>query len=116
MVNEQNPEQLSPKTGLTDGLVGKAFVEARVLGYILLLLIGLTLSAFILQYSQSQYAIALENYRRNAQAEASDTADSIQNIFNHIYQNIRTISYLPSIRGIERHGKNLDAEDRKSVV
>jgi methyl-accepting chemotaxis protein len=35
--------------------------------------------------------------------------------FNQIYQSLRTISYLPSVRKISRHGENLDADGLQSI-
>ena len=41
--------------------------------------------------------------------------DKLEMSFKQIYQNIRTISFLPSVRKIDRHGKNLDAEGQASI-
>lgn len=54
-------------------------------------------------------------YISHAHNEALQTAARTEQVFTQIYQNIRTISFLPSVRTINRHGTNLNEDGRQSI-
>ncbi len=59
--------------------------------------------------------VALKAYVANAHEEAELAAKSIATSFDQIYQNLRTISLLASVRRIDRHADLLPAEGRQAV-
>lgn len=60
-------------------------------------------------------ADALAAYRVAAHAEAQLAARSVASGFDQIYQRLRTISLLASVRNIDRHGRTLSAEGRHTI-
>ena len=60
-------------------------------------------------------AEALDSYRARAHAESQIAADAIGNALDQIYQNLRTISLLASVRKIDRHGEALTEDGRQSI-
>lgn len=84
-------------------------------GYAAALLLGVLLSVFVTLKSEKDEAVALEKYRAASQVEAQATAKKVQDAFTQIYQNIRTIGALPSVRKIDRHGKNIDDDAHQSI-
>ncbi len=65
--------------------------------------------------SQKDQADALAAYRTKAHHESEIVARSVAGSYDQIYQNLRTISLLASVRRIDRHGKNLSADGRQSI-
>lgn len=84
-------------------------------GYIGIALIGVLLISFIATKSQTEYEAKLHAYQTQANAEAEFAAAQIGNTFNYIYQGIRTISHLPSIRQLNDNGTNLSPDARESI-
>ena len=69
----------------------------------------------LIEKSDHEYRSSLESFRKTWEAEAEDAAAEAGNALTHIYQNIRTISLLPSVPDIDRHGTNIDADARLSI-
>ena len=86
------------------------------LGFMSIACISLVLTLFVHAQSENDYNTALQNYRKHASIEARDNANSISRSLNYIYQGMRTISLLPSVKSIDRHGKYLDTNARESIV
>jgi methyl-accepting chemotaxis protein len=73
-------------------------------------------AAFGVHWKADQDAArALADYRESAASDAEAQAARIDGYLQLIYQNIRTISFLPSVRKIDRHGENLNADSRESI-
>lgn len=71
-------------------------------------------------YSVSQKAkndleVAREVYCTTERQTTRNNIIKIENGFAQIYQNIRTIGFLPSVRAIERHGENLAPDAHQSI-
>lgn len=84
-------------------------------GYAFILAFGVVLSVGVYLKSQSDYDAALLHFKKNSTADAKIVQGQVEAAFKQIYQNIRTISFLPSVRKIDRHGKNLDADGQASI-
>ncbi len=80
-----------------------------ILGYSLVIAAGIAIACVVYFKSEKDYNTALERYENISEKEVSENALKITNAFNQLYQGIRTISFLPSIKSIDRYGKNLDA-------
>ena len=76
---------------------------------------GLAGIALIENKSRNEFEASLHIYRSEATEAAQRSAKSVELSLNQIYQNIRTISMLPSVVKIDRHGKGLDDDARMSI-
>jgi len=65
--------------------------------------------------SRSDYATALDHYRKESAADTRVAAKRVQDALMQVYQNIRTISLLPSVRTIDRHATNLSDNDKTTI-
>jgi hypothetical protein len=83
--------------------------------YIAISLIGIALSMAVVIKSRHDYAEALADYRTAAHAEAIGEARRFEGSFKQIYQTLRTIGLLPSLRGIDRYGKTLSDNDNRTI-
>ena len=60
--------------------------------------------------ADERYKTVLENYIETARASARSDLQKLDVVMTSIYENIRTLASLPSVRTIERHGQNLSDE------
>ncbi|MFO1064743.1 MAG: methyl-accepting chemotaxis protein [Pirellulales bacterium] len=65
--------------------------------------------------SVHDYEAALTAYREIRAENADHSTQKLAGSLSEIYQNIRTISFLPSVRSLDRHGKNLAEDARQSI-
>ena len=77
--------------------------------------IGLAVAGLAEQKFQQEYDASLSGYRAAAAQELQRESIAARNAFQHIYENLRTIAGLPSVRKIDRHGTNIDADARMSI-
>ena len=87
-----------------------------LVGLLVILAIGGSLARFVQRKSESDRVSALKRYRDESEKDAADQAIRVSQMFNQIYQGIRTISFLPSVRIIDRHGTNIDENAHESIV
>jgi hypothetical protein len=87
----------------------------RLVGYIILLLLGLLFAYLIHQKGARDYQTALELYKQISSANANSIALRTTNELRQIYQNIRTISLLPNIKDLDRHATNLETNTRSAI-
>ena len=86
-----------------------------ILGYILIAVLGLA-ALFAVQVKVSgDTEAAKSSYRKSTHESAVIAGQKVEAALGEIYRNIRTISFLPSIRSIDRHGTNLDENARASI-
>ncbi len=88
----------------------------KLLGYAAIAGFAALLYASVYIKSEKDYATALEHYQQNSQKEAEIASKNIEGSLAQIYQGIRTISLLPSVKTIDRYGKNLDANAHESIT
>ncbi|WP_370674528.1 methyl-accepting chemotaxis protein [Pleomorphomonas sp. PLEO] len=84
-------------------------------GYALILIGGLAFSVFLLQKERSDLAAAKTAYRATMQADAEPTQERIGEHFGEIYRNIRTISFLPSVRHMTPGGAAVSDDALASI-
>jgi signal transduction histidine kinase len=82
-------------------------------------IIWLTLATLVVVFS---YAVqqrwtenmiqARQHYIDISHKDTMRSVEHIENKFKSIYENLRTLSYLPGVRGIDRHGTNFTEEAR----
>ncbi len=85
------------------------------LAYVVVVIMGLSFAALVHQRAKKDAEIALEHYKKISNDDARLVAEKIENATQQIYQNIRTISLLPSIRKINERASNLDSDDHKTI-
>jgi signal transduction histidine kinase/CheY-like chemotaxis protein len=86
-----------------------------LLAYIFIIVTGVVFAVLVHQKAREDYDIALEHYKKTSYNEAKEVAKKIETAITHVYQNIRTISFLPSVRKIDRHATNLDSDAHKTI-
>ena len=62
------------------------------------------------EQAEEQYKTVRQNYIETARASARSDMQKLDVAMRSIYENIRTLASLPSVRTIERHGQNLSDE------
>lgn len=86
-----------------------------IAGYVIIILISITVASAINYKSRIDYASEVERYKYNAQREAEIEAERLTGTLKRIYENIRTISLLPSVRSINRDGKNINEDVQQAI-
>ena len=76
---------------------------------------GLALAGTMAIYWSSQYGLVRQHYLAASSDNARFVDDKVETAFAAIYQNIRTVSLLPSIRNIDREGTSLSEEARTTI-
>jgi diguanylate cyclase (GGDEF)-like protein len=85
------------------------------IGYSLIALTGVFLAVGVRIDSDGDYVAARAHYIESAHARSSDVARRVQGSIRSIYENIRTLTLLPSVRNIDRHGDNLGSDGRETI-
>lgn len=78
--------------------------------------VGAGLATAVQWKSEADTTAAIERYKHASSAETARSASEIQQSLNQIFQGIRTISLLPSVKTIDRYGKNIDGNARESII
>jgi methyl-accepting chemotaxis protein len=71
--------------------------------------------AGILQFSNAQYSKAVAETRRTERDQTQVYRADLDNALAQIYQNIRTLSFLPDVKGMDRHATNLSASSKETI-
>lgn len=79
------------------------------------LLFGLGSALIANGWWSREYNTAMDLYRQAESAKARDVGGKLKASLDTIYQNIRTISLLPSLAEADRHGTNLSEEARAAI-
>jgi methyl-accepting chemotaxis protein len=77
--------------------------------------VGALLIGGIFAKSTVDVSDAMARFRHDQHELSLGVNKDLEGQFNQIYQSLRTISYLPSIRKINRNGENLDADGKQSI-
>ncbi len=87
----------------------------KVRVYLPILLVGAALTAGSHVRYRHEMAAELTRYREEGADNARRTAVSVEQAFNQIYQGLRTIARLPTVRGIDRRAENISSEGRQTI-
>ena len=87
----------------------------RIIGFALVLAIGAGLATALRIDAQRNYEAARQRYIENSRAASSETVAHVEGALRSIYENLRTLTFLPSVRSIDRHGANLGEEGRATI-
>jgi signal transduction histidine kinase len=91
----------------------KAF-SAQV-GYLAILLAGLLLCLGVRFEANRQYLVAWQQYLESRQVDSKDYTKRVGSFFSVLNDNLGTLSHLPSVRKIDRHGTNLGIDGRETI-
>ena len=86
-----------------------------IIGYIIILLFGISAIFLLNIKANKEYEAAKKEYISSSSAHAHAVSEKVEDTLQAIYQNLRTISLLPSVRAISRHGENLSADGLLSI-
>ena len=64
---------------------------------------------------RQEFTSAKQHFAEAARSDAVREAHKVETAFRSIYENIRTISRLPSVINIDRHGDNLNVDGRATI-
>ena len=87
----------------------------ELMSYGLLAIITFLFVISIISEKRDSHKAALENYITNSKLQSRLIATDVEKQFKQIYQGIRTLARLPSIRGIDRYGSNFEPNARTSA-
>ena len=83
-----------------------------LLSWVTICLVAIGLLYAANRQSDQQQAAARQTFSDAARASARSDVQKLNVSLRSIYENIRTLASLPSVRNIERHGQNLGSEAR----
>ncbi len=89
--------------------------KRSAIGLAIIAFLGVAAAFYADKRSQEKYETAITNYRNFSRNEAVDTGKRMEDALRQIYQGIRTISQLPSVRKIDRYGKTLDSNAHAAI-
>ena len=92
----------------------KSALHSR-LAYAGIAAVSLVLIGGVFVKSAGDVSHAKARFRADQHEASLGVNKDLEGQFNQIYQSLRTISYLPSVRKISRHGENLDADGKQSI-
>lgn len=85
------------------------------LAYVGIVAVALLLIWGVFAKSAVDVDYAKARFRADQHELSEGVNKDLEGQFNQIYQSLRTISFLPSIKKIKRHGENLDADGKQSI-
>ena len=90
-------------------------MRRSTVAYASIVIVGLAAAAGAGGYWLQQYASQKARFVSDERDKTAVLAKGVETAFATIYQNIRTLSLLPSIRTIDRHGSNLSDEAKTTI-
>lgn len=91
------------------------FAKRLWLAYASVAILGCGAGTAALGYWQTQYKTASADYVSLSSGQTQMLVDKVETAFSAIYQNIRTLSLLPSVRTIDRQGTTLTEEAKTTI-
>lgn len=90
-------------------------MKLRAVGLLVIAAVTAMLSGAIHMQWTSAREAAREEFIRNAKSDTKSEAVVLERAFRSIYENLRTLSSLPSVRTLDRHGANLSDEAKVTI-
>ena len=84
-------------------------------GYAVITVVGLGLAAAVFGEAGHERENAKQHYIEAAKGEAREITHDVEDALQTIYENLRTLTFLPSISAIDRHGTNLGPDGRETI-
>ncbi|MBM3519516.1 MAG: HAMP domain-containing histidine kinase [Alphaproteobacteria bacterium] len=86
-----------------------------VSGYLAILLACVALFVAIARYASTDIEEIRHHFLETSAASAAKGAREVDRAIRSIYENLRTLATLPSVIEVDRHGTNLDADDKMTI-
>lgn len=86
-----------------------------ILPIIMVILLALAIAGGVNQIARGDYDQALSYYLNNADSEAKQEVGKIEYQLEEIYQELRTISFLPDVRNIAKYQKDIPADAEQTI-
>lgn len=93
----------------------KTFSFQKNAGYALIIIVAGVIAFSTHQKTVYDRHTALETYRKSSEIDSTNVANKFSETFKQIYQGLRTISFLPSVQNVDRHGTNLDQNAHAAI-
>lgn len=106
-----NPAVVKSNAGRLSGII----VRKAWLGFLAIGGLAAVVAGAVHLHTRASVRLLKQDYIAKASVEAQDAAKGIDQSLELIYQNLRTLASLPSVRGIDRHGDNLSPEARVTL-
>ncbi len=90
-------------------------ISKSIVGYVSIAAVGLALALGVRVEAKREFETARQHYVEAKRADANVVARHIEADIRSIYENIRTLALLPSVRELDRHGANLDSDGRETI-
>jgi hypothetical protein len=90
-------------------------VSSAQLGYLAILMAGLLRGLGVRFEANRQYLDAWQYYLESQQMKSKDYHRRAKSFFSALNDNLGTLSFLPSVRKIDRHGFNLGPDGRETI-
>jgi diguanylate cyclase (GGDEF)-like protein len=90
-------------------------VSQKVAGYLVIGTLGLGAALLFDTEATREIDRAAETYRAQALSKAKLVEASVRLKLDHVYQGLRTISLLPSVKRISRHAESLDQDSKMAL-
>ena len=89
--------------------------DRRMLGgFTVILSVALLLAGLVLIETSRRLDIARVTFVENSDEETQTRLKQIEQLFEHVYEDLRTLASLPSVRTIDRHGVSLVGDSRET--
>lgn len=88
--------------------------RSTIAGLTLILLIGVLLGAVLHVESERRRVLALAAFRTQSDRETRTALRPIEQLFEHVYEDLRTLAALPSVRAVDRQGVSLVGDSRET--
>ncbi|HUQ36166.1 MAG TPA: HAMP domain-containing sensor histidine kinase [Aestuariivirga sp.] len=89
--------------------------SSAYVGYLAILLAGLLLCLGVRYEANRQYLVAWQQYLEARQVDSKDYTKRVGSFFSALNDNLGTLSSLPSVRKIDRHGINLGVDGQETI-
>jgi signal transduction histidine kinase len=89
--------------------------SSAYVGYLAILLAGLLLCLGVRYEANRQYLVAWQQYLEARQVDSKDYTKRVGSFFSALNDNLGTLSFLPSVRKIDRHGINLGIDGQETI-
>lgn len=90
-------------------------MSKKLLPHILILLLGLFFANVAHWKYAEDIATAKKNYQTEEHLISLEVAQKVENVFQVLYDNIRTIARLPGVRKVDRHAQNLQGDANLTI-
>jgi diguanylate cyclase (GGDEF)-like protein len=87
----------------------------RQIGFGVIVVVGVLAAMALHSNAQREYEAARARYLENSHASAEIAAKGVEDALRAIYENVRTLTLLPSVQKVDRWAKNLSDEGRATI-